>query len=228
MSRGTGEIIMTFSIVARCKETGNFGAAVASRFPAVGAYSPAMKPDVGIIASQGWVNPKLCVTGLSYLEEGKTANETLNALLMKDPGRELRQLIVMDHFGNSSVYTGIANDDYKGHIVGDNFAVQGNLLVGKDVLTTMAETFENTTGLLEERLLAALLKADQAGGDKRGKQAALLRVVAIDGFPYVDFRVDDHEEPVELLEKIYQKNRSVLIDRYHEWVEAVKTGVKFK
>lgn len=219
---------MTFSIVARCKKTGHFGAAVASRFPAVGAYSPAMKPNVGIIASQGWVNPQLGVTGLSYLESGKTANETLNTLLMKDPGRELRQLIVMDHFGNSAVYTGVENDDYKGHIVGDHYAVQGNLLSGEHVLTTMAETFENTSGLLEERLLAALVKADQVGGDIRGKQAALLRVVAIDGFPYVDFRVDDDEEPVQLLEKIYQKNRSVLIDRYYEWVEAVKSGIKFK
>lgn len=219
---------MTFSIVAKCKETGNFGAAVASCFPAVGAYSPMMKPNIGIIASQGWVNPKLCVTGMDYLERGETANETLNKLLMKDPGRELRQLIVMDHFGNSAVYTGVENDDYKGHFVGEDYAVQGNLLTGEDVLTTMAETFENTTGLLEERLIAALVAADRIGGDKRGKQAALVRVVAENGFPYVDFRVDDDPEPVQRIQQIYQKNKTVLIDRYYEWVEAVKTGIKFK
>ncbi|MEQ6376279.1 DUF1028 domain-containing protein [Bacillaceae bacterium S4-13-58] len=219
---------MTFSIVAKCKETGNFGAAVASCFPAVGAYSPTMKPNIGIIASQGWVNPKLGPVGMKLLESGKTANETLNSLLMKDHGRELRQLIIMDHFGNSAVYTGVENDDYKGHIVGDNYAVQGNLLTGEDVLTTMVETFENTTGLLEERLLAALVAADKIGGDKRGKQAALLKVVAEEGFPYVDFRVDDDEEPIKLLANMYEKNRGVLIDRYYEWVEAVKTGIKFK
>ncbi|MDC3415827.1 DUF1028 domain-containing protein [Aquibacillus salsiterrae] len=219
---------MTFSIVARCKETGNFGAAVSSCFPAVGAYSPTIKPNIGIIASQGWVNPKLGPVGMTYLEKGKTANETLNTLLMKDPGRELRQLIVMDHFGNSAVYTGVENDDYKGHFVGDQYAVQGNLLTGEDVLTVMAETFEQTDGLLEERLLAALVAADKVGGDKRGKQAALVKVVAEDGFPYVDFRVDDDDEPVQLLAKMYETNRNVLIDRYYEWVEAVKTGVKFR
>lgn len=218
----------TYSIIARCKETGHFGAAVSSCFPAVGAYSPSIKAKIGIIASQGWVNPQLGQMGMSYLESGKTANETLNTLLMRDPGRELRQLAVMDSFGNSSVYTGVENDEVKGHLIGDQFAVQGNLLTSIDVLTTIYETFEKTEGTLSDRLLAAILEGDKIGGDKRGKQSAVLKIVAEDGFPFVDFRVDDDSEPVQLLDKIYKTNRGVLIDRYYEWIEAVKTGIKLE
>lgn len=217
---------MTYSIVAKCKETGYFGAAVSSCFPGIGAYSPTIKANIGIIASQGWVNPTLGPIGMQYLEKGKTANETLNALLMKDPGRELRQLIVMDHFGNSSVYTGEENDDAKGHIIGDQFAVQGNILTGLDVLHAIAETFESTKGNLQERLLAAMLAGDKIGGDARGKQAAAIKVVAEDGYPFVDFRVDDAPEPVRDLYDIYMKNKHVLIDRYYDWVNSVKTGIK--
>mgnify|MGYP001188995864 FL=1 len=217
----------TFSIIARCKETGYFGAAIASCFPAVGAHSPSIKADVGLIATQGWVNPDLGKAGLELLEKGKTANETLNSLLYKDPGRELRQIAIIDQFGNSAVYTGLENDEYKGHIIGDQYAVQGNLLTSMDVIEAMAKTFEQTQGPLEERLLAALLAGDDHGGDRRGKQSAILKVEAINGFPYVDFRVDDHQEPVKELKRIYEQNRHILVERYFEWVESIKTGTKF-
>lgn len=217
----------TFSIIARCKETGYFGAAIASCFPAVGAHSPSIKADVGVIATQGWVNPYLGKAGMALLEQGKTANETLNRLLYKDPGRELRQIAILDQFGNSAVYTGLENDEDKGHIIGDQYAVQGNLLTSIDVIEAMAETFEKTSGPLEERLLAALLAGDERGGDKRGKQSAIIKVEAIHGFPYVDFRVDDHQEPVKELKRIYEQNRHILVERYFEWVESIKTGTKF-
>ncbi|SFG27613.1 DUF1028 domain-containing protein [Sporolactobacillus nakayamae] len=219
---------MTYSIVAKCKETGYFGAAVTSCFPGIGAYSPTIKANIGIIASQGWVNPTLGPIGIKYLEAGKTANETLNTLLMKDPGRELRQLIVMDHFGNSAVYTGVENDDAKGHIIGDQFAVQGNILTSLDVVYAVAETFERTNGPLQERLLAAMLAGDKIGGDARGKQAAAIKVVAEEGFPYVDFRVDDSAEPIQELNAIYKNNKHVLIDDYYEWIDAVRAGVKLQ
>ncbi|MFT8871808.1 MAG: DUF1028 domain-containing protein [Sporolactobacillus sp.] len=219
---------MTYSIVAKCKETGFFGAAVTSCFPGIGAYSPTIKANIGIIVSQGWVNPSLGPIGMSYLETGKTANETLNTLLMKDPGRELRQLIVMDHFGNSAVYTGVENDDVKGHIIGDQFTVQGNILTSIDVLYAVAETFKTAKGPLQERLLAAMCAGDSIGGDSRGKQSAAIKVVAEEGFPYVDFRVDDAAEPIQDLQFIYEKNKHVLIDRYYEWVDSVKSGIKLQ
>ncbi|WP_102345108.1 DUF1028 domain-containing protein [Bacillus sp. Marseille-P3661] len=216
----------TFSIIARCPDTGHLGAAVATCFPGVGAHSPHIEADVGIIVTQGWVNPMLGKKGLQLLKSGKTANETLNRLMLNDPGRELRQIAVLDYYGNTAAYTGIENDEYKGHIIGRNCSVQGNLLTSPAVLEAMLETFEFTEGLLENRLLAALEAGQAAGGDKRGKQSAVIKVEAIDGFPYVDFRVDDHDNPIGELRRIYEKNKHILIDRYHEWVDAVKEGNK--
>ncbi|SDJ10816.1 DUF1028 domain-containing protein [Salimicrobium halophilum] len=216
---------MTFSIIAKCKETGKYGAAVATCFPGVGAHSPHIEADTGIVLTQGWVNPPLGQEGIDYLKKGYTANETLNHLLMHDPGKELRQVAVMDQYGNSSSYTGVENDEYKGSIIGENWSVHGNVLEDPEVLSQMAEAFEASEGPLEVRLFEALAAGDAAGGDKRGKQSAVIKVVDIAEFPYIDFRVDDHEEPVQELRRIYEKNKHVLIERYYEWVDAVKQGI---
>lgn len=216
----------TFSIIARCPETGNFGAAIATCFPGVGAHSPHISPDVGIVVTQGWVNPYLGQKGLELLAKGKTANETLHRLMLDDPGRELRQLAILDHYGNPAVYTGIENDEYKGHLTGYQCSVQGNLLAGPDVLRDMLHEYESSTGPLAERLLKALKVADDRGGDRRGKQSAVVKVAAVQGFPFVDFRVDDHEDPVNELIRIYQKNKGILIERYYEWIDSVQQGVK--
>lgn len=218
----------TLSIIARCKETGHFGGAVASKFPSVGAYSPYIEADAGVIATQGWVNPSLGPKGIQMLRDGATANEVMDVMLFEDLGRELRQVAIMDRFGNPSVFTGSENDECKGHIIGDHFSVQGNLLDRFEVLTVMAEVFEKSKGPLAERLLRTMLAADQVGGDKRGKQSAVLKVEAIYGYPYVDIRVDDHLEPIQELERIYSENKSVLIDRYYEWVESVRRGIHFE
>ena len=218
----------TFSIVARCQETGYFGAAIATKFPGVGAHSPQIQADVGVIVTQGWVNPVLGKEGLMLLQSGKTANETLNKLMLEDPGRELRQFGIIDHYGNCAAYTGIENDEYMGHLIGNQCMVMGNLLTGPKVLEVMLETFEHGEGPLEERLLNALEAGDQAGGDIRGKQSAVVKVEALDGFPYVDFRVDDHTEPIQELRRIYDSNKHILIERYYEWVDAVKQGVKLQ
>ncbi|MCP3031604.1 DUF1028 domain-containing protein [Halobacillus sp. A1] len=217
----------TFSIIARCPETGNFGGAVATCFPGVGAHSPHIEPNVGAVITQGWVNPPLGQEGILHLKKGRTANETLNHLLLNDPGKELRQVSVMDCYGNCAVYTGLENDDYKGHRIGNNWAIQGNLLTGPEVIDDMAEAFENSRGPLADRLLLALEAADAAGGDIRGKQSSAIKVVAVDQYPFVDFRVDDHKEPVTELRRIYEKNKSVLIERYYEWIDAVKQGTTF-
>lgn len=216
----------TFSILAKCKETGMFGAAVASKFPGLGAHSPYIEADAGIIQIQGWVNPSLGPKGLELLREGATSHEVLNELLFQDPGRELRQVAIMDRYGNCSVYSGSENDEVKGHIIGDQFCVVGNLMANKDVLTAMQSAYLDTQGPLAERLLAALLRGDEAGGDIRGKQAAVIKVEAIKGFPFVDFRVDDHPEPIEELTRIYYRNKGVLIERYYEWVDSIQKGIR--
>lgn len=218
----------TYSIIARCPDTGHFGAAIASCFPGVGAHSPHIQANVGIIVTQGWVNPLLGKQGIALLKSGKTANETLNRLLLNDPGRDLRQIAIIDHYGNCAPYTGIENDEYKGHLIGNQCSVQGNLLASPEVLKAMIETFENSTGELAERLLKALGAGDDHGGDKRGKQSAVVKVTAIDGFPFVDFRVDDHRDPVTELTRMYHDNKHILIDRYYEWVDSIKQGIKLK
>jgi uncharacterized Ntn-hydrolase superfamily protein len=218
----------TFSIIARCKETGLFGAAVASKFPGLGAHSPHIEAGSGIIQTQGWVNPSLGPKGMEMLREGATAHEVMNELLFQDHGRELRQVAIIDRFGNCSVYTGSENDEIKGHIIGDQYCVLGNILANHQVLKAMEDAYHKDKGPLAERLLAALLAGDQAGGDIRGKQAAVVRVEAIKGFPYIDFRVDDHSDPVRELEQIYYRNKHILIDRYYEWVDSVQKGIRLE
>ncbi len=217
----------TYSIIALCPETGHLGCAVATKFPAVGAWIPYMKTKVGIVVSQGWVNPLLGQIGLETLEKGTTANLALEKILLKDPGRELRQVAIIDRYGNPAVYTGADNDDYKGHITGDNFAILGNLLVGPEVLNYMLEAFTKTGGLLEEKLLAAIEAGAEAGGDQRGKQSASLRVDAIDGFPYVNIRVDDHPDPTTELARIYHKCAAPIARQYRQWVECIKNGERY-
>jgi uncharacterized Ntn-hydrolase superfamily protein len=216
----------TYSIIARCPETGHFGAAIASCFPGVGAHSPHIQANVGIVVTQGWVSPLLGTQGIELLKSGKTANETLNKLLLNDPGRDLRQIAIIDHYGNCAPYTGLENDEYKGHIIGNQCSVQGNLLASPDVLKGMMDAFEHSEGDLAGRLLNALEAGERLGGDKRGKQSAVVKVAAIDGFPYVDFRVDDHKDPVNELIRIYKDNKHVLIDRYYEWVDSIQQGIK--
>lgn len=203
-----------------------FGAAVASKFPGLGAYSPFVEADAGIIQTQGWVNPSLGSKGLALLGQGATAHEVMNELLFDDPGRELRQIAIMDRFGNCAVYTGSENDDVKGYKLGEQYCILGNLLANHDVLSAMEAAFLEAEGTLAERLLASLLSGDRAGGDRRGKQAAVIKVEAKRGFPYVDFRVDDHPDPVQELIDIYYRNKSVLIDKYFEWVDSVEKGIR--
>jgi uncharacterized Ntn-hydrolase superfamily protein len=161
----------TFSVVARCRETGRFGAAVASHFPGVGAYAPYVRSGVGAMVVQGWVNPSFGLHGMEMLERGMCSEEVLERLLFRDPGRELRQLAIVDRNGTIAVHTGAENDHVRGHLT--------------------------------------------------------VRVVALTGFPYVDFRVDHHPDPVFELNRIYRENKGLLIDRYEEWVESVRNGVPF-
>ena len=110
--------------------------------------------------------------------------------------------------------------------LGDGYVIAGNILTGEDVLTEMEKAFLRTEGPLADRLMQALLAADSCGGDRRGKMAAVIRVDKVQGFPYIDFRVDDHPDAVVELNKIYQKNKAHIFETYDNWVENVKQGVK--
>lgn len=194
----------TFSITARCEKTKQLGVAVSTAIPGVGWLVPYVKAGVGAIASQAFVNPYLGINGLAYLEEGLTAEATLEKVIAEDPAAELRQVSIVDAAGNAVVYTGSKCDSWHGHITGDNYAIAGNMLANTSVLKAMETSFnEQGTLDLAERLLRALEAGQAAGGDKRGKQSASLYVVDTEAYPLIDVRVDEHKDPVTELRRIY-------------------------
>ncbi|MEM1619201.1 MAG: DUF1028 domain-containing protein [Fervidicoccaceae archaeon] len=215
----TAKPLSTFSIVAYDRETGDLGVAVASKFVAVGAIVPWVKAGVGAIATQALANPLYGPRGLELLERGLGARRALEILTSEDPQREHRQVGIVDSRGEAAAYTGERCYPHAGHIVGDGFAVQGNILAGPEVLEAMATAFETSRGELVDRLLRALEAGDRAGGDRRGKQSAAVVVHRRGGGylgltdKYVDLRVDDHPEPVAELIRIFEIWDLALLNR---------------
>ncbi|MDC3412723.1 DUF1028 domain-containing protein [Aquibacillus sp. 3ASR75-11] len=206
----TTKTIATFSIVGFDPETGELGVGVQSKFIAVGSVVPWAKAGVGAVATQAFGNPSYGPDGLQLLEEGKSPEEALQALLAHDSDREERQVGIIDAKGNAATFTGENCYDWAGGVTGKNYAVQGNILVNEETVTAMGRAFEENKGSLAERLLAALDAAQTAGGDSRGKQSAALYVVkeqgGYGGFNdrYIDLRVDDHPEPIDELARLYK------------------------
>jgi uncharacterized Ntn-hydrolase superfamily protein len=191
---------MTFSLVA--KDGSQWGVAVASKFLAVGAAVPAAQWDVGAVATQSFANLAYRPDGLRMLAGGSTAQQALDALVAADELREQRQAGLVDRNGGAATWTGGECNAWAGGRTGDGWAAQGNILTGPEVVDALADTFASTTGTLAERLAAALLAGDRAGGDRRGRQSAVLLVVSEAGGygggsdVLVDLRVDDHPDPV--------------------------------
>lgn len=179
-----------------------WGVVVASKFLAVGAAVPAAQWDIGAIATQSFANLAYRPDGLRLLAEGKTAQEALDALTSADEGRETRQAGIVDRDGGAATWTGAECNGWAGGRTGDGWAAQGNILTGPEVIDALADTFEETEGPLAHRLTQALLAGDRAGGDRRGRQSAVMLVVSEAGGygggsdVLVDLRVDDHPDPV--------------------------------
>lgn len=205
---------MTFSIVARSADGQSWGVAVASKFLAVGSAVPAAVAGVGAIATQAEANVAYKGLALAHMDEGATAEVALQRLLEEDPGREHRQVGLVDVDGNAATHTGGECFDWAGGVTGDGVAIQGNILAGPEVVEAMKRAWEDSADEpdLARRLLAALRAGDEAGGDRRGRQSAALLVVR-DGAGYggnddvaVDLRVDDHTEPVTELTRLLDLN----------------------
>jgi uncharacterized Ntn-hydrolase superfamily protein len=200
----------TFSIAACDLKNNTWGVAVASKFPAVGAAVPWVKAEVGAIATQSYVNTSYGPNGLAMMAEGASAQETLEKLLASDKEREIRQVGVVDAQGSAVTFTGEKCHDWAGGLTGPGYAIQGNILTGADVIQKMEEAFLNSTGELPARLYAALYAGDRAGGDKRGRQAAAIYVAkpkgGYGGFldRWIDYRVDDHLDPVPRLGELLE------------------------
>ncbi len=199
---------MTFSLVARSPDGSQWGVAVASKFLAVGVAVPGASHGVGAIATQAHANLAYRPDGLALLRGGASAQEALDRLVADDDGRDQRQAGVVDAQGGAATWTGPGCADWAGGRTGDGWAAQGNLLTGPEVVDALASTFMQAEGTLAERLTAALLAGDRAGGDRRGRQSAALLVVS-EGGGYgggsdvlVDLRVDDHVDPVPELVRL--------------------------
>jgi uncharacterized Ntn-hydrolase superfamily protein len=202
---------MTFSIVGCDLRTSEWGIAVASKFLAVGAVVPWAQGGVGAIATQSYANTAYGPQGLQLMRDGSSARETLDQLVAGDPGRAQRQVGVVDARGRSATHTGDECMAWAGGRTGRGYAAQGNILAGPGVVDAMADSFESSDGEpLGERLMAALLAGDEAGGDRRGKQSAALTIVSpgrgYAGFNDIalDLRVDDHDEPVQELRRLLE------------------------
>ena len=197
---------MTWSIVARDAD-GSFGVAIASRFFAVGALCVHTRRGVGALSTQALMNPLYGPAGIDLLADGVAADEIVARLTDADDGRSQRQLHVIGAHGRAAAYTGKHCMDWCGHRAHDDFSVAGNMLVGTDVLDATVAAYAAGARLpLAERLIAAMDAGERAGGDKRGKQAAALRIHGDEDYPILDLRVDDHAEPLAELRRLYEKS----------------------
>jgi uncharacterized Ntn-hydrolase superfamily protein len=194
--------VATFSIVAYDPVDVAWGIAVASKFPAVGAVVPWAEAAAGAVATQSYANTSYGPKGLGLMREGQSAELTLQALLDQDPHRNRRQVGLVDAQGQPASFTGAECLPWAGGMTGRHFAAQGNILAGPQVVDAMGAAYDGAPGDLAQRLLAALLAGDAAGGDRRGRQSAALFVVRAQagygGFNdrWIDYRVDDDPSPL--------------------------------
>lgn len=197
---------MTWSIVARGPE-GEFGIAIASRFFAVGMLCAHARSGVGAVATQALVNPHYGPRGLDLLGGGFAPASVIEMLLNEDQGKNHRQVHMIDARGRVAAHTGSACIEWCGHLAGEGFSVAGNMLTGPEVLQSTFEKFRSEKKIpFAGRLIAALAAGEAAGGDKRGKQAAALRIHATEDYPLLDIRVDDHADPIAELQRLYDKS----------------------
>jgi uncharacterized Ntn-hydrolase superfamily protein len=209
-------VVATYSIVACDVHAGQWGVAVQSKFLAVGSVVPWAEPHVGAIATQSYANPRYGPDGLALLREGRSAQETIDALVAADDGRAQRQVGVVDGHGVGASFTGDECMEWAGGRVGDGYAAQGNILVSEATVDALALTFERNAGTpLAERLVECLAAAQAAGGDRRGQQSSSLLVVERDGGyaklcdVAVDLRVDDHPGPIPELRRLYDLHQAL-------------------
>ena len=194
---------MTWSIVAHDPRTGRIGIGVSTCAFAVGARVPHVEHGVGAVATQAFVNPFYGLRGMELLRAGAPAEDVVRILIAADAGRGQRQGHLMDRRLRFAAYTGADCVDWAGHLIRDAFSVAGNMLAGPQVIEATADAFaEAATRPFAERFVAALRAGQAAGGDKRGKQSAALRIHDGEEYSLYDLRVDDHPEPVEELARL--------------------------
>jgi uncharacterized Ntn-hydrolase superfamily protein len=196
--------IMTWSILARDPATGAIGVAVASRFFAVGAICPLVEGRVAVLATQALVNPLYAVHAMPRLRAGEAPDVVLKSLVSPDPGADQRQFHILDTTGRIAQHTGLNCVSWAGHVFAENVSVAGNMLAGEATVRATLQAYLAATGSFAERLLTAMEAGEAAGGDKRGKQSAGLKIASRDPYPDLDIRADDHPDPLSELRRLYR------------------------
>jgi uncharacterized Ntn-hydrolase superfamily protein len=194
---------MTWSIVAHDAATGAFAVAVTTCAFAVGASCPHVRAGVGAVSTQSFTNRYLAPAVLDALARGLAPAAAIEGALVGDAGKALRQIHAVDRQGRSAAWTGESCVEWAGSQSGPGFSVAGNMLAGPAVVGETAATFASATAsLLPERLMLALDAGEAAGGDRRGRQSAAMKLVSTEDFPDLDLRVDDHREPLVELRRL--------------------------
>ncbi|MCR0982113.1 DUF1028 domain-containing protein [Roseomonas populi] len=208
---------MTWSVVIHEPESGAFAVAVTTCSFAVGASCPHLRAGVGAVSTQSFTNRYLGPAVLDGMARGLSPTAAIEGALAGDDGRNLRQVHAVDRFGRSAAFTGANCVDWAGELTGRSQSVAGNMLAGPAVLNdTVAALAINGNLPLPERLAMALEAGEAAGGDRRGRQSAAMRLVTTEDFPDLDIRVDDHPEPLKELSRllaIWRRDRAPYLDR---------------
>ena len=196
----------TFTILAKCPRTGALGIAMATYSLGVGGYCPAINPQAGVLASQAFADPRLRPIGMQILESGSSAEQALMGMQEADPYVDYRQIGIVDCRGGVAAYTGSKARTWAGHETGKAYVAMGNVMTSSRVVAAMAGTFESTeTEDLEARLLRAIEAGRDAGGQPEGQRSAALIVYRVEElYPWMDLRVDAHDEPVGELRRVYE------------------------
>ena len=194
---------MTWSILVRDPATGAMGAAVATRFFALSALAIHAEGGIAALATQAMINPMYALHGMARLRAGEPPDAVAAALLAEDAGRNHRQLHMLDAQGRIAQHTGKDCVSWCGAVRGVDISVAGNMLAGPAVVERTLDAFQREPGTLAERLLTALEAGEAAGGDKRGRQSAALKICTRDPYPDLDIRTDDHPDPLAELRRLH-------------------------
>lgn len=205
---------MTFSLIARCERTGQFGVAAATGAMAVGKLVSYAGAGTGAVATQAFVNPYLGIDAIKLTAAGKSAQEVVDELLSRDPEPHKRQLAVIDRQGRTAAHSGDAIAPWFGHRHQHGLSAQGNRLVGPQVLDAMVEAFSDEPEEdLAQRLMRGVIAGWKAGGDAAGDRSATLLVYDTEEYPLWDIRVDDNENPFQELQRLFDKFRVELLPK---------------
>lgn len=208
---------MTYSLITHDPASGRFAVIVATCHLAVGAFVPHTKEHVGAVATQGETNPLFGTRGLALMESGLSAAAALEKLLSEDAGRDFRQAHLMDAAGQTAAWTGARVAPEASHRSAAHISVAGNFLTGTEVLDAVLSDWSRVTDLpWPERLLAAMRAGEMAGGDRRGRQSAALRIQGDEPYADLDLRIDHSPDPLSALDALIAEARKPYVLRFRQ------------